>query len=136
MSSALSTPSRALSVFGKNRVPKTNAEAAEYRRNSYHSATVPAIEAATTLRRPLFDGRDDSVIGEAIEVRSGGFIAFLQEERGWTHDCGRSHKAGEVSKAPTTPGAQPVVQLLPEQNSRSSKPDGTESWRIYGRAAC
>src|SRR6478609_2233088 len=56
MRSALMTPSSALSVFGKNNVPKTRAEAAEYSRNSYHSMTVPAIDAATTFRSLLAGG--------------------------------------------------------------------------------
>ena len=45
-------PSMALPVWRKNNWPKTRAEAVPYRKNSYHSATVPAMAAATTRLSP------------------------------------------------------------------------------------
>ena len=44
--------SRSLVPFAKNTLLNTRVAAVPYRKNSYHSTTVPAIEATTTLRRP------------------------------------------------------------------------------------
>ena len=46
-------PSSGLPVSTKNSGPNTSVEAVANRKNSYHSTTVPAIEAATTRFRPL-----------------------------------------------------------------------------------
>src|SRR6478672_1586294 len=46
-------PSRSLPVAGKKYLPKTRVAAVAYRKNSYHSTTVPTMEAATIFFRPV-----------------------------------------------------------------------------------
>ncbi|MCY1452616.1 hypothetical protein D9M71_695460 [compost metagenome] len=70
-------PSIALPVWRKNNWPKTSADAVPYRKNSYHSATAPAIAAATTRLMPagafsaVFAALTDAaVVGVAIVLHS------------------------------------------------------------------
>jgi hypothetical protein len=60
-------PSSALPVWAKNTVPKTSVAAEAYRKNSYHSTTVPAIEAVTTRRRL-------DAVGSALASRTGAWV--------------------------------------------------------------